>query len=94
MRKFRLVCLVAIVGWGCSESREDGGDSSQNIYNANPPATTAEQNGVAFLDITGGTFETKETKRYPGAKPVPALDPPTADWQALDLTNAPNPLLT
>ncbi|HKY38387.1 MAG TPA: hypothetical protein VJN18_20730 [Polyangiaceae bacterium] len=51
MRKCRLLCLVAIVGWGCSSSREDGGNSSQNIYNANSPATTAEQNGVAFLDI-------------------------------------------
>lgn len=37
--------------------------------------------------------ETKETKRYPGAKPVPAVDRATADWQARDLTNAPKLLL-
>jgi len=38
--------------------------------------------------------ETREIKRYPSAKPVPAVDRATADWQALDLTNAPEPALT
>jgi hypothetical protein len=33
-------------------------------------------------------LELKETKRYPRAKPEPAVDRATADWQALDLTNA------
>lgn len=39
-------------------------------------------------------IETRETKRYPGAKPVRAVDGATADWQDPDFTNAPKPALT
>ena len=42
----------------------------------------------------GLMVETRETKRYPGAKPVRAVDRATADWQDLDLTNAFKPALT
>jgi hypothetical protein len=72
----------------CAIPASSGSSAETSGLAPNPPETLAK---ATAHPTSGGT---KETKRHPGAKPVPAVDRATADYQAPDLENASKSLLT
>jgi hypothetical protein len=61
-------------------TRETLQHSSSGVIVSTGTGSTGWARSIS-LERRAAREETKETKRYPGAKPVPAVDGATADWQ-------------